>query len=114
MPTPITILATTPTPVIHLRSRRVHFPVRHALRLVPIPPVAALAHIPRRLDHLLLCPDGMAAGVVPGAGGGVAGGVALLVVERVGGRDAGAEAFDVDADVDADGLAAGLAGLGAV
>ncbi|KAK8066811.1 hypothetical protein PG997_013558 [Apiospora hydei] len=53
--------------IVDLLRRRAHRPVRHALRLVAVAPVAALAAVPLLLDHLLLRPDDVAAAVVPGA-----------------------------------------------
>lgn len=57
--------ARAPTTIAHVRSRRILLPVGHAVRLVPVPPVAPLAHVPNLPDHLLLRPDGMAPGIIP-------------------------------------------------
>ena len=80
MPTRIRIPTSTPTPITHLRRRRALTPIRHAIRLIPIPPIAPLPHIPHRIVIRLLRPDSMTLRVRPGTRRGIAGAETLLVV----------------------------------
>ncbi|KAK8136118.1 hypothetical protein PG984_004058 [Apiospora sp. TS-2023a] len=99
----VAVIAAGAAAVVDLLGRGAHIPVGHALGLVAVAVVAALAAVALLLDHLLLGPDDVAAAVVPGALGRVRGRVALGLL--VGGRDAdagGAEALDREAHLGAD------------
>ncbi len=67
MRTLIRRLTATPTPIIRIISGSIHRPITHTIRLIPLPPIAPLTHIPYRLDHLLLRPHGMTSAIVPPA-----------------------------------------------
>ena len=111
VPARVGITARAPTTVVYIRGRCVLLPFGHAVRLIPVAPIASFAHVPFLADHLLLRPDGVAAGIVPLAWRGGAGRGALLIIERDAVAQAEAHVFDFGTDVYAHALRASLACL---
>lgn len=83
MPTWVTVLTLTSTPIIHVCCRCIYFPVGHTVRYITIPPITPLPHVTLLLEHLLLRPDNMALCIVPLARRSRRGTVAVLIGDLV-------------------------------